>query len=297
MKRTAILTVVLLALVAASASAAFPGRNGAIVYGKWSELAPSDVSPSLHTFMLEQQAPDGRTGTLVDCGDCREWLDPAVSPDGSSVAFALDGALGLVSIDGTDRRTILFHAAGSGAPAFSPTGARLAFATGSGISVVNVDGTGVRRLVADADAPAWSTRNWIAFVRDDAIYRIRPDGRGLRLLVRDAVLPSWSPVGTRLAFSRPRRHPHGLLRHGLDVARGDGSQVRSIPGSNSMSDLLDVAWSPNGRRLLVSRDLHGLLALDLRGRVRHTFQLHGGDINTPMGVDWQAEPDARGVRR
>ena len=287
MKLTAILIAALAALLLAStAYAAFPGRNGAVVYGKWSELVPSDVDPSLHTFSVEAQTLDGRTRPLADCGPCHEWLSPAVSPDGRTVAFVLGGSLESISIDGTDRRSIPLPAKQLDDPAFSPTGARLAASTDAGISITDLDGGGTRRVVRNAAHPAWSTRNWIAFVRDHAIYRVRPDGHGSRLLVRNAVLPAWSPDGTRLVFSRPR-HGHG---HGVFVADGDGRRVRRLRGAGAGTDVWDLSWSPDGHRLLLSRDAAGLVAVDLRGTVRRTFRLTGGDIVTPMGADWQPLP-------
>lgn len=286
MKRTIFLIAALLTLLPAVAHATFPGRNGAIVYGKWSERVPGETNSSQHTFTLESQGLDGRTRTLVDCGPCVDAFSPTVSPDGSTVAFSLGGSIELMSIDGTDRRRIPFRANAAGDPAFSPRGTRLAFTTTAGISIGNLDGSGVRRLVSNALAPAWSSRGWIAFVRHDAVYRVRPDGRGLRLLVRNAVMPAWSPDGKQLAFSRPRR----MVGHGLLVSDGDGRRVRRLRGRDLDVDICDVAWSPDGRRLVLGIDGGPLIVTDRHGVTKSVLRLHGGEMVTPMRVDWQPLP-------
>lgn len=103
---------------------------------------------------------------------------PAISPDGSTIAFAdiVDANLGadlglhLANADGTNSRALVEGDTGGGwfdtSPAFSPDGRWIAFervvdfdAGLGGLFLVGVDGSGLRRLTDDslgAGYPRWS---------------------------------------------------------------------------------------------------------------------------------------------
>ncbi len=309
MTRIAVLVAaLLLALLPAVALAAFPGRNGAIVYGYdgWDDGYDGEDLYQVERGIYVERLWHRRR--LVGCHeigpytepslcDRRTYSAPAVSPDGALVAFDAGASLGVVGIDGRGLRLLPARTADDGQPAFAPTGTQLVFTgAGSDLWIRDLaDDTSSRQLVRRASSPAWSTRDWIAFVRDGAIYRVRPDGSELRRLARDGSAPAWSPDGTRLAFTRSNRSRHGRILRlgGLFVVHADGGHLRRLPRQERDADsLVDLAWSPDGRRLLAFDD--AAIAVDLSGRMRHGFGVEDYDgadsIDSIYGVDWRPLP-------
>jgi len=301
MKRTAILLLALLALLPTGAQAAFPGRNGAIVYGYWGESITYDEdSGDVSTDFAGVAIRDGaQTHVLMHCSKdadsaCRPFMygAPAVSPDGRLVVMRAGDALAVIDVHGGTPRLLSHPGSSWDAPAFSPGGRRLVFESSSdglapSVWISDLDGGRAHRVVTEAHEPVWSTRNWIAFQDEEgAIARVRPSGRGLRRLVSRGEHPTWAPDGRHVAFVGLHSH-----RRGIFTMTGDGRHVRRIPFDGLVAD---VAWSPDGRRLLVAgeprRSNATLLSIDLRTDVR-TFYVRGTDsLEGFLGVDWQPLP-------
>jgi TolB protein len=112
-------------------------------------------------------------------------------------------------------------------PSFSPDGLRVVFevspydAEGNGsIYVANVDGTDLRRLTRNADDRQ----------------------------------PNWSPTGDRIVFQRRR----GEVWDAWTV-RPDGGALRNVTRTRRFSET-DIAWAPDGRRIVFSTDEFGEVA-------------------------------------
>lgn len=147
-------------------------------------------------------------------------------------------------------------------PAVSPDGTRVAFShsteSGVGISVIGLDGTEgpVRITTPGPDAiydlePAWSPDGRrIAFTRSvlvgmrpvvtrDSIMITNADASGHPTELAEGTHPTWSPAGDRIVFSR-RTGDSGTETE-LFIAHLDGSKTTSL-GQGS-----EPAWSPAGQ--------------------------------------------------
>lgn len=303
MKRTVVPLVAIAMALATTAPAAhaFAGRDGKIVYS-WFSRAESDLEPHLTTLdesAIRTISPLGGTPKTLrgctqatgqpDVGDCSiGYGAPAVSPNGRRIAFDAGASLALMRIDGSGFRLLPAHSADDGEPAFSPTGGQLAFSAGSipsahpltrGVWIGDLAGAHARQLTARGTSPAWSSHNWIAFLRADGVYRVRPDGHGLRRLVvrrycRDV---AWSPHGTKLAFT---------CRDRLLVSNGDGSHMHRVAGVGAEA----VAWSPSGKRFAVSPFDGGVVTMRIDGAGSREIVPGGYSVTASFGaggVDWQ----------
>jgi Tol biopolymer transport system component len=145
----------------------------------------------------------------------------------------------------------------------------------------------------------------IAFVSDrpipgqpsnDNIWTMRPDGRRLVNLTPSSPAsdgnPNWRADGRKIVFESDRETPENPVPSGFEspdfeifTMNADGSDVRQIT-FNELDDE-DPAWSPDGRHIVLARDLD-----PVRGQVNYeifTMTASGGDerniTNDPDPLD------------
>jgi TolB protein len=162
---------------------------------------------------------------------------------------------------------------------------------------MRADGSKVRRLTRDGhydDNPEWSPDGErIVFISDRSgnqdVFVMRPNGKGKRNITRSEeseIHPSWSPSSRWLVFSR---FITGLLSdEGWQIfkIRRNGSKESHLTEDDSGLDL-GAAWSPNGRRIVFTRD-DDLFVMKPDGS--NQARLTGGPSNSgnyEVAPDWQ----------
>ena len=148
------------------------------------------------------------------------FAEPAISPDGSEIAFVSGGDIWIVPAAGGAAHLLVSHPATESRPIYSPDGKRLAFVstrTGNGdIYVLTIDTADLKRLTfddAEEQLDGWSKDGrWIYFSsagRDIAgmtdIYRVSSEGGTPMPVSADRYVAEFfsapSPDGTMLAIT------------------------------------------------------------------------------------------------
>jgi imidazolonepropionase-like amidohydrolase/Tol biopolymer transport system component len=164
------------------------------------------------SFTRPAFTPKRRTFDLAGPQPVRGIMHPAVSPDGTQVAFAAVGDLWTMPVTGEARR--LTHDTWLETdPAWSPDGTSLAYSSDRGGSMniwVRDVQTGVDRQVTRGAAAAMQA--------------------------------AWSPDGSRIAFS----DPEGQIQV-VDVTSGAVTKAHE-----HLNEAGRASWSPDGRALVVS---------------------------------------------
>ena len=192
------------------------------------------------------------------------YVNPAVSPDGQSIAVASyvgGGWNGIYLLDRFGKnRTLLVSHAGSGAPAWSRDGTKLSFSgTLPGpygeygrIFIVNRDGTGLRQLspeVAATDYKFDAGSSWspdgtrLVFDRMGVLFLINTDGTGLVSTGISGENPDWSPDGTQIAYGN-------TSLDGISVMDMNFSPRRL---TTAVQQDEYPRWSPDGLHLVFDR--------------------------------------------
>ncbi|NJL24032.1 MAG: translocation protein TolB [Calothrix sp. SM1_5_4] len=162
---------------------------------------------------------DGRSSSRLTRGAAGAMsVEPAISPDGKTVAFSSDRSgrpmIYLMNIDGTNVRRLTFAGKYNASPSWSPDGKTIAFAgqdkSHFDIFTINIDGTNLKRLTdatkpngrpADNESPSWSPDGrHVLFTSNrtgnQQLYIVSPDGMNERRITEDKYnwdKPKWSP--------------------------------------------------------------------------------------------------------
>jgi TolB protein len=196
-------------------------------------------------------------------------IQPAVSPDGSKIAFTsfarINPAIFVFSVDPV--RDLRFYnqrgASVTATPSFTPDGKQIVYASSAGgrccrIYIAALDGSGFRPLTSSRYIEVEpkvnpKTGSEIAFVTGRSgpqqIYRMNMEGADVERLsdgTGEASNPAWHPDGQILAFSWTRGYATGKFNvFIMDVATRRYTQLTHDEGRNE-----NPSWAPDGRRLV-----------------------------------------------
>ena len=155
-------------------------------------------------------------------------LDPALSPDGRTIAYAAgppgDMRIYVRQIDGGRPIAIAEGLKDHQRwPQWSPDGTRIVFQAGH------------------------SERENDVHTRPNGLYVVPALGGAPRPLVQDsvwsAITPAWSPDGSQIAFARAA----GVGGIAIEVIPADGGEARML--ADSLDAAHEMRWSPDGRKL------------------------------------------------
>jgi Tol biopolymer transport system component/C-terminal processing protease CtpA/Prc len=209
------------------------------------------------------------------------YAEPAISPDGSQIAFASGGDIWTVPATGGDARLLISHPATESRPHWSPDGRRLAFVstrTGAGdVYVLTLDTGDVTRITWDdagEQLDGWSADgDWLYIFsnsRDVAgmndVLRVRATG-GTPMPVTSErytseFFASPSPDGRRVAFTARGVASAQWWRRGHSHLDESEIWIRDAAGAYQQAvgrgaKALWPMWSPDGRNLYYMSDRSG----------------------------------------
>ena len=243
-------------VVAGSASAAFPGRNGMLA-----------VQPLRGAGLILVSANGSHQRTICATGSpCGSPGRPQFSPDGREILFA-GPAVRLVATDGS---CVDCDFGVASSPAFLPAGTDVTFIFRGGLLQDSIDGlrqanpSGGLRGISGA---VWSESGELAEVVAGRVWIGRP---GHLRVVGVGNEPDWAPDGARLV----------IVRHGwVTVVRVSGGTARRLARGTA------PVFSPDGRFVAFIGPRHQVEVIAAEGgRSRLVGTIRG------KSLDWQPLP-------
>jgi hypothetical protein len=259
----------LLALIASTAGATFPGANGRILFERFSpQYALFTMAPDGSD--VRQLQPRPRFDPNIDLEQAASW-----SANGRWIVYtcyprsAVYVGLCLMRSDGSDGREVVGSFNEAVQPSFSPGGGRIVYeewpmhGSPGGIDVINTDGSHLHRLKPDACCAEWAPNGkHIVYETDPGIWLVRPDGSHPRLLYSGGDAPRYTPDGsilfeangTTMLMGGGGRNPHPIDTAPIDsdaqVAPAGGCLFGIVEGQQTTALYARGARCPASGRLI-----------------------------------------------
>ncbi len=230
----------------------------------------------------------GRYLRSVAMSNREDFPQPALSRDGRKIVFSSSfddgGAIEVMNLDGTNRRTLIRHTVYGQLPTFSPDGRKVAF-------------------ISPGSFPEYENKG-----TRQAIYLINIDGSGLKRLTNKKLIPdiwglSFSPDGRKIVFTvnlqeGGRRSPIGPIS--LYVMNVDGTGIKRL--TKTFTNDTHPQFSPDGRKIVFSSGLgvgnsHDIyiINVDGTGRTQLTRTINFKSSNNTDEDEPVFSPDGRKI--
>lgn len=246
-------------------------------YKRLRSLALSLISIVTVPLVVEAQSVRPEKITLEDLLSVEPLGAPVLSPDGTQFAMIRNEQIVLMPSEGGWPVTLTTTAGVKSGVDWSPDGKMLAYASQGGIWVVDVEGGEPKRLTnsppgsgdprgASDRQPQWSPKGyWILFETgrrgNNDLMVVSPDGLTTSYLTSseaDEGNAAWSPDGTRISYTeRTREFFSGkLMVVSFDAATGRAKggpvELYSAPTDRGGGWAIGrAAWTPDGKSLAV----------------------------------------------
>lgn len=200
----------------------------------------------------------------------------------------------IANADGSNIERVTYSEEKELHPALSPDGTKIAFSKNSQIWIINIDGRDAREITRHGDAfqPSWSPDGTqLAYNKQGQIWVTDANGKNQKSITTQGnyedINPSWSPDGTLVAYTRTLQNKASIYVNNLNT--GD---TKEITNSNMFSGF--AAWSPTGKELIfvsgTSQDSLNLYTINARGENRAQFtELEPGHITTESFPCWATD--------
>ena len=271
----AVMLASMLALVTAGnpARAAFPGKNGKIVFVRDPDGLGGPKDSEIYTIWF-----NGNNLTPLT-NNSKADNAPSWSADGKKIVFERGPYLYTMSANGSNQKKVP-NASGNN-PAFSPSGRKIIYDAGD-IYTINVDGTNRTRITNYKPAdpyeenppftePVWSpVSNKIAFRWSNVIHvmplsdLVGRKGLEARTPVSPdfSYRPDWSPDGSQITFQRYHDPCGGSLSeptcYSYDIYKANANGTGTpTPLTNHPKSDTHPAFSPGGGKIVFSSNRDG----------------------------------------
>jgi dipeptidyl aminopeptidase/acylaminoacyl peptidase len=287
-------------VLAPTANATFPARNGLIAF-------MADTGSGYQIYTVRPNGQDLRQITHVD-GDA---LNPDWSPDGRRIAFALNEcSIAIMNADGGDLSVLPSQTPGGceGDPSFTPDGSRLVFerydpaTEDDAVWSMKLDGTDRQRITSAGApdpnvSPDGRTVSFLGGPEDaTALFTTGLDGSHLLQVtpfIGIAFKSDWAPDGRHLVISDNANNPDRPAN--IATVRPDGTGLRYLTDFQSSALRAYVgSYSPDGNWIVFRLEDHGRYGL---------YRMHpdGSSVHPilrlsnfkPRAIDWGAAPQPR----
>jgi len=210
-------------------NAAFPGTNGKIAFARY----PRGSAPYEEIYTVN---PDGTGQTRLTFrafGQVRSSVAPAVSPDGTKIAFhrytlgtgGADDVSDIVIIEASSGAELDSFAAPADShyawPSWSPDASHLLLIKNDDVAVLDLTARTVDKLTNN---PAWESR------------------------------PQWSPDGSQISFNRESGSGYGkTFVADIDPTTFALTNITNVTGPGTTFADGDAKWHPTQDKLVLSR--------------------------------------------